>query len=694
MAVEVLTESDPTTAPRRRWRPEYAAWLVAATAFLAGTLFVLVNVYYNHGRFIPALDDAYIHMQYGAQMGRGAFLRFQDGDPVSTGASSLLYVMLLGVLYFLGAQGGLLVPAAVLFGLVCHAAASAGIVALGRRMGAQSAGTWAGVLTALSGPLLWGATSGMEISLTAMLLVTTMLMFVRESPGPFRFTPVLAALAVLSRMEELAFFALLPLVLSYLAWQRPGKRLTRLGATVWHFLPVFVLAAQLLIYKLATGNAAPNGSQAKSYLSMPNFNLGELVGRTGDNFQAFLQIFTGITRQDIAFPGALLLAGIAVAVLMSRPGKQRWVALIVGSGTVLALGATSTMSTAMWQQLRYIQPLIPLFLLFTVLGIGAVRTRIGLSSRAGTGLVAVAALFTAAWLPHWAHVTIQDSASIRERLVTIAAWAKGNLPADARLGVHDVGAAAYLSGRHTVDLVGLTTNGLAKPALNGIGSLYEAIHDLPANQRPDYVAAYNSMPGGVELDKLADGSAYAEPVLTTPVLTVWRCDWSLLGSGDRPSTPVAGQIRDYVNIGSMSSEQAHQFEFHAARSDFPPITELRTVDQGGHKMVDSARHIWGEQDFTLHHLQPGKPLQLVARYDSRDPMPGRYTAMREVRVFAGGTEIGKHRLDPTADGWAETTIDIPPQAVTGTDLTIRLAAPQQFVGPYPDYKSFGFWAVQ
>ncbi|MFC7342764.1 hypothetical protein [Saccharopolyspora griseoalba] len=697
MAVELemtAAESDrEPEGPRRR--TDVVAWLVAAAALLGGACFALINAHYNGGRLITPLDDAYIHLQYGAQLGRGEFLRFHDGDPISTGASSLLYIVALGAMHFLGAQGGLLLPAAVLLGVICHALTAVLVVRLGRRLSGPAAGAWAGALVALSGPLLWSSTTGMEVSLASLLLATTLLVYLRETErGVFALTPVLMTLAALCRLEALAFFLLLPPLMIWRGWRRPGERLARIGLAAWSLLPFLVVGAQLLFYKLATGSASPNGSQAKSHLSAPNSNLDGFAGATADNFAALLDILTGISRQDFVFPGALLLAGIGVVALVGRAGAHRDAGLVIGVGTVLALGAISTMATALWQQGRYLHPFLPLFLLTVVLGAGAAAGWLRLPARAVTGLLVVAALFTAVALPMWAHVAVQDSASIRERLVKIATWAKGHLPPDARLGVHDVGAAAYLGGHETVDLVGLTTNGLAEPAINGMGSLYEALREMPPDQRPDYIAAYNSMPNGVDLAALADGSIYAEPVLTTPLMTVWRCDWSLLGSGDRPSIPVQGRIRDHVDIGSMASERAHEHVVRPARSDFQPMTELRTVPVDGRRLVDSARHVWGEQEFTLHHLTPGEPVRLIARHDSRDPVPGRYTGMRQVRVFAGEQEIGKHRLEPDPAGWAESVIEIPAEAVTGFELTVRLAATQEFVGPYPDYKSFGFWAVQ
>ncbi|TDC99335.1 hypothetical protein E1181_29665 [Saccharopolyspora terrae] len=690
--------SEPTrrgNIPASRWRADRTAlWAVPLLALLAGLSFVLVNVHYNGGHYIPPLDDTYIHLQYGKQIGQGEFLRYNDGDPISTGASSLLYVVVLGALHFLGMDGGLLMPAAVLSGVVCHALTAGGVLLLGRRVAGPIAGVWAGVLVALSGPLLWGASSGMEVSITSLLLVATLLMLVREAPsGVFRFTPVLVALAALCRLEALVFLLLVPPLMMVLSARRGRNLATRIASVAWCALPFAVIAAQLLFYLVTTGHSSPNGSQAKSHMSMPNLSLGELAGKTADNFSAFMEILAGLNRQDFAFPGALLLAALGVAVLVRDGGTRRWVGWTIGIGTLLALGAISTMGTALWQQVRYLQPFLPLFVLAAVIGLVEVGKRLRLGDKAPVALLAVAGLFTALSVPTWVHNAVQDSGGIRERVVALAAWTKGNLPEGARLGVHDVGAAAYLGGHPTVDLVGLTTNGLAKPALHGMGALYEELRAMSPDDRPDYIAIYDRMPNGVQLEHLADAGVLGAPVLSLPVMTVYKADWSLIDTGDVPMRPFRGTIRDHVNVGSMDSEADHDHEVHTSRAGFQPLTEARTLETGGHEVVDSARHIVGEEEFTLRNLLPGEEVRLIARHDSAGPKPGLYTGARDVRVIVDGTDLGKHWLKPETKGWSETVITIPAHLVTSSELTVRLAALTSF-GPSPDYKSFGYWAVQ
>ncbi|WP_433869458.1 hypothetical protein [Saccharopolyspora sp. CA-218241] len=702
VAPDLEATADPPPSVRTARRPgtlrrrERAPWWVLGLGLLAGLGFVGVNLYYNGGRYIPPLDDAYIHMQYAKQIGSGHFLQYNTGDPISTGASSLLYVVLLGALYFLGVQGALFLPAAVLFGVVCHALTAAGVVVLGGRLSGRRTGIWAGVLAALSGPLLWGATSGMEVSLTALLLVAALLAFTAEAPRAlFRVTPAVVALAALCRLEAFVFLAPLVLLMLVAAWRR-HRPARAAGWSLWALLPIWVTGAQLLFYEAATGSSSPNGSQAKSLLSAPHFTWGEFAGGVAANAREFLSILSGLSRQDFAFPGALAVAAIGVVALAARGGVRRQVGLAMAAGMALAVLAISTMATALWQQVRYLQPFLPLFALACVVGLTSVATWLAgrAGRRAATALLGVALVFTAVSLPLWANNVGRDSESIRTRIVALATWMKGHLPPDASIGVHDVGAAAYLGGHETVDLVGLTTNGVADAAINGMGSLYEVLSGWTAQQRPDYIAIYDAMPDGIRLEELADGSVFGTTMLALPNMTVYRADWSELGSGAQPLVEVSGQLRDRLNVGSMADEEAHDHSIDPPRRNFQPATGLHTVEAGGREVVDSYRHVWGTEEFTLNGLTPGQPVELVMRHDSTEPKPGAYTGAREVRVQVDGVEIGNQLLEPHPRGWAESVITIPAERVTSDTIEIRMAPTQEYVGPYPNYRSFGYWAYQ
>ena len=75
--------------------------LVLVTSLLARSSIQAVLAKLGHPG--AALDDAYIHFQYARAFAEGHPLRFQAGEPISTGATSFLWPAILAVPYALGA---------------------------------------------------------------------------------------------------------------------------------------------------------------------------------------------------------------------------------------------------------------------------------------------------------------------------------------------------------------------------------------------------------------------------------------------------------------------------------------------------------------------------------------------------------------------------------------------------------------
>ncbi|NIJ14579.1 hypothetical protein FHU38_004980 [Saccharomonospora amisosensis] len=707
---ERMAQPAPEGAPRDRrgflGRRDPLAWSVAALALLLGGVFVLVDLAYNQGNLIAPIDDAYIHLQYGRQLGSGHPFQYNTGDPVSTGASSLLYAFVLGAGYAIGFKGGLFLPFAVSLGIVCFAGSAAFTYRLGRLFAGRAVGVWAGVLTAVSGPLLWGAASGMEVGLTAVLLTGSVLAFTRERPkGRFLYTPVVAALLALVRPEGMFFAIALTaaMVWTIFAARKAGMVRTRTvpAFAVWGLLPVAAGVGQYLFYKLATGTFTANGVRSKSHLyNDPILYVGDFVDRTVANVRGLVGSFTALDNTDFAFPGALLLFFVGLGYLLATRVEWRPLLAAIAVGFAVVVVSASTLETALIHELRYFQPFLPLFVLFTVCG-GYALTRLVPQERsrgiALHSLLLVVLLFSLAALPTWAVRLGRESATIRDTDVSVGAWINGNLPEDAIVGVKDVGAIAYFGERRVVDTIGLATNGFAEPSNNGPGSLYEALRDLPQGQRPGYFAVYEPWPG-TDMQPFVDAGVFRTPALTVfPVRTppdlnggrivpftdtkVYRADWSLAGSGDR--APVPGDVRDYLNAGSLDSEAAHGYEVSMQQPGLQPYTVLRREGD----VVDSGRIIVGGERFTAGNLSPGQPLTIATRVFATGQM-------HEVRVLVDGQDAGVWRFSQRQDGWTVDEFTVPGELVSSPTVSVELKPVRPFLSPYPEYTSFGYWFVQ
>jgi hypothetical protein len=716
---EPKSETADTVQPRPGSRPWWGRrdplpGLVAGVALVLGVVFVVTDLSYNQGKLLAPLDDVYIHLQYGRQLGLGHFFQFNTGDPISTGASSLLYALILGAAFAIGFHGTDLLGFAVMLGVLCWSAASALLYRLGSRLVSRSVGFWSALLVACSGVLAWGAASGMEVGFTMLLVVGTLVVIVREMPARrYVYAPVVAALLAVTRPEGLIFAIAL---CGAEIWTLCGSRRTLgVGRAVrfglWSLLPLAVGLGQLLFYKIATGTVQANGVQAKSMLyDQPVFYFGQFVDRTMGNLHGFVGLFSGFSEQDYAFPAASLLFFVGlIYLLVSRPA---WRPLLVGIAVGVAgvLLSVSTLDAALWHRLRYVQPFVPIFLLFAATGvyaltrvIGAVRMRRAVLH----GVLAMAVLFSLVAVPTWAVDFGRATGTIRDTDVSAGVWIGEHLPPDAVVAVKDLGAVAYFSDRRVVDLIGLGTNGLAQASTNGVGSVYEAMRHLPAGQRPDYFLIYNQYPGP-DLSLLSQvGVLKNPPVMTFSVqaptdlngnrivpfteLDLYSADWSLAGTGDVQQVP--GQLRDYLNIGDLASERAHSYQPKPAQVGVQPYT---TITRYGN-VIDSGRLIVGGENFTADNLVPGQPVTITSRaFVKGNPADtSAVSYMPDTRVLVNGVSAGTwtRRPQPNAP-WSEYTFTIPGNLITGSSARVELQSPQPLLNPYLNYYSYGYWFSQ
>ena len=697
---EAHVAKQPATPRRRtRWDP---AWCIAALALTMGFGFVAGSLVWNGWKLFAPLDDVYIHLQYGRQLGAGHFFQFNSGDDVSAGASSMLYAFILGAAYAAGLHGSLLHAFAVVFGISCFSAGAAMTCLLGTRLIARAVGVWSGVLVAVSGALVWGAASGMEVGLVMLLITGLVLSFVAEQPAArFRHTPLVAALLALARPEGLVFATALTGAVLWTLWthRRPTRTITMLRRAAYSLLPLAVGAAQLLFYRLATGTTSANGIQSKSLLyDRPVFYLGEFLDRATDTLRGLLGTFLGFTSQDFTFPGALLIAAVGAGCsLLHRPLRPLLTAVLAGlAGTVLSL---STLNTARFHELRYFQPFLPVFTLLLVAGVHGLarllnRARARRLALHG-GLTTVLA-FSLVAVPMWGVRYARAGAAIRDSDVSYAAWIRGNLPADAVVAVKDVGAVAYLSDHRIVDLLGLGTNGFAEASNNGIGSLYEVLRHLPAAQRPGYFATYDTGPGPT-MAPLRDIGVLEQPAVATfdvrtPAdlrdslvvpfrqFTIAHADWSLTDAADTP--PVPGEPRDYLNVAYLDDEQAHDYTYLPAQTGMQPWSVIAR----DHDVIDSGRTILGGESFTSHNLIPGRAATLTARAGIR--------GVPDMHVLIDGRPAGTWTRTAADGPWQDYTFSIPAELITASDVRIDIRQPRPLLNPYPDYTSYAYWLTQ
>ncbi len=403
------------------------------------------------------LDDSWIHMQFARNLAEGRGFAYNPGVPVSGSTAPLWTLLLGGAFTVLGTHP---VLAKVLgLALTLGTAWLAGRLA-GLWTGHRGLGLLASALTALAGPMVWGALSGMEVSLAALLATASLLLRAKGREGA---AAVALGLGTLARPETIV---LLPLfwLSGPLTWRRA---LTWVG-------PVAACAAPWVAFNLATiGSPLPGTAAAKIEGGL----LGALSGVREPLATALLrrpgqyasEWVRWLWRVDALLP-LLVLPGLGW--LAWRWGRAALVPACVLLAHPLAMALLAPYRGPGFQEGRYSIHLLPLALVVAVAPLAGHQTaapaeqdpaapapptgRLAFSWGRRAGALALLVGVLAA-LPGAASRYARGVQNIEAMQVHLARWIADHTPPAARLGLNDVGAIAYFSRREIVDVMGLVT---------------------------------------------------------------------------------------------------------------------------------------------------------------------------------------------------------------------------------------------
>jgi hypothetical protein len=403
------------------------------------------------------LDDSWIHLHFARNLAEGAGFAYNPGTPVS-GSTAPLWTLLL-------AAGALAAGPTLLMVKAIGVAATLAAALVTRRTAlALGAPRGIALLAAVgllwTGPMAWGALSGMEVSVAALLVALALLAHARDRLAP---CAAWAALAAVARPEAL-------LLVPFLALARPPcvrRGLAFLAAAA-------AAAAPVVLFSLWTAGAPyPATAAAKVEGGLVGWLGGirepawrTLVGRPWE-FEA--QWIGWLARTQWPLPLAVF-PGVIVA--WARGGRGLGVPALALLAHPIGMALLAPYRGPAFQEGRYSIHLLPLaFVLLSVVAgaagsvwaegglrkmLGAVppaaRSRVwGRAAVVAYLAVAVVTLVPAATRYGWA---VQN---INAMDVHLGRWVDANLPKTARIAVNDIGAIAYFSRREVVDLMGLVT---------------------------------------------------------------------------------------------------------------------------------------------------------------------------------------------------------------------------------------------
>ena len=688
----------------------------------AVVLVVVVAGLYVHavrtfaGSFGFPLDDGYIYLTYARQIARGRPFTYFDGSGYTAGATSMLWPVVIAPLWAIGFRGSLFAP--VVFGLCALLLAGTAMLAwrIGRQTLGSIGGICAGALILFCAPLGWAYLAGMEVGLAGILLLASALALIAREPAapPGRGLLILLAATSIARPEMA--FVVAPIVGGCALAAARRKRYWDAGR--W-LTPMLAPLCVGLMNRAFAGHFVPNTAIAKSHLYMPGFTTAyweDAVKKQGKKM--FEALFWKELPQNRWWMPRLMLAlwllgAGRLAVWAWEKRRFAGVALLVLSGPLLLLAVLLTSALWSFQNYRYIAPAMAPIMAVCGLALAPPKR---LPRPAFLSLGVAAAAFVAFicgknWprLEDNARMYAQGVRDMNAQTVRIGKWIDGNLPADARIALHDVGAVGYFAHRKLIDVIGLVTNHQAEICHQGPGSRFEWLERLPPDRRPTHFVYY----GGWLLAGSRDlyGKTLMEAKLLPPiapqlvggsVMQVMEADLSLLGSGEAPlEVPAGWKIVDTVDVADVESEHEHHYSadlgprFFGALSDQWSCYYSATQPTGDgqfRRMADGCRMIRaGGEDFVVH-VDPKKPMRLVVRtgapVDYKAAPIGR--AAKELLVERTDTHaaLGTITLPAPSDAFAESFVELAADATRPPALPLGVRPVDGRV------RTFHYWVLQ
>jgi hypothetical protein len=410
--------------------------IIAGAVLLGAAIYLFVSA--RTYRIGFPLDDSWIHQTYARNLAERGEWAFQPGRP-SAGSTAPLWTFLLAVGYGLHLApyawtyllGGL-----SLFGLAVLGEGAARRLAPHYRPSLP----WVGLFLALEWHMLWASMSGMETLLHAVLLTAVLVLLMTDSRR-YLMIGLLTGLSVWVRPDGLTLIgpALLAILLAPAMPRERGQALARyligLGAIL---LPYLVFNLRL------SGTPMPNTFYAKQ-AEYAAWQARPVYQRAAE---LAIQLLTG--------PALFLVPG-ALAYGLACFRRRAWVCLacMLWFAGYLALYLARL---PFYQHGRYIMPAMPALFLWGLLGMLDFQQS-GLFGRrhwmVQLGWQSALALASLAFVALGARSYGQDVAVIESEMVVTARWVAENLPADAIIAAHDIGALGFYDHHELIDMAGL-----------------------------------------------------------------------------------------------------------------------------------------------------------------------------------------------------------------------------------------------
>ena len=563
-------------------------------------------------------------------------------------------------------------------------------------------GLLAGIMVLNSPYIVWGILVGMEGGLYGSVLLGVLLVWIRNTGAEqgetspdlkhtrfilpsLRSVPgrdnknrvlllVLLGLLPLTRPEGILITGMLILFASLS--QRKGKRLSALSTLLLTLLPWILF---LIMHRICVGRFSPNTAVAKSITNEPYLDFARYWELMKNNLEAVFQRIRGDIKHGeplFIWPAMVLgLTLISVALglrdFLLPPTKALWIKtkclfkksytdtstasahapnpykgfrsawVAVSAAAIATLAGLTQNRVLFFDNFRYLLGLLILIVILSSAIMGLISKKLHI-----TLLLAFAAYFALSSAKEPMKRVRREygvhARDIARFQIDIGRYVDKNLPQKVRIGVNDAGAIPYYARRPALDIVGLTTNGLAAAFRNGNGSLYEALEKIPETERPTHFAIFRRYLGGSGLlgKSVFNPRTRRKSGSWSNLNVLYEAKWEHLGV-DREIPYEARQeidsekvrIVDRVDVSDLESEEKHDYvnprpdlKWHAWRIHYSLVRLERNSSAGPSKkkipLADGGRSITTGEQMKVRLCGEGRECYWV----------GRFAAYRRVKV--------------------------------------------------------------
>ncbi|MBI5946174.1 MAG: hypothetical protein HY864_17575 [Chloroflexi bacterium] len=410
--------------------------IIAGAVALSAVIYLLASQF-TYAIGFP-LDDSWIHQTYARNLALRGEWAFRPGV-ASAGSTSPLWSALLALgfliqlspyvwTYFLGAL--------TLFALavLCEWAVRKIVETYHPRF------PWVGIFIAFEWHLAWAAMSGMETLLHGMIVTAVLILLMTNT---HRYLPLglLTGLSVWVRPDGLTLLG--PVLMTILLAEKDTR--SKFKAATRYIIGFGSIFVFYLLFNLAIGDAPmPNTFYAKQ-AEYAVWQTVPIIERLG---QMALQLLIG--------PSLVLLPGV-IAWLVKSIKQKMWgsLAALIWCAGYLYIYISRL---PVYQHGRYLMPAMPILFLFGLLAFAEFdggKMFVRYHWVAQTIWRASAAMLTFGFIVIGAQSYAKDVAVIESEMVVTAKWADANLPQDALIAAHDIGALGYFDHHELIDLAGL-----------------------------------------------------------------------------------------------------------------------------------------------------------------------------------------------------------------------------------------------